>query len=143
MKEYLLEIERNFGSFEKKWRVEREDANGNLQKMGHEIFFDSYKGIVSLQAWRECLLKNTISSDSLSFFIEAQNDALVSHVLSQHGMWRSALQSLRSMIENVSFCLYYMDHRIELLLWNQGKCHHTISFFFKYLEGTITPAYSI
>jgi len=134
MKAYLLEIESNFVSFNKNWKVERESANRGLQKLGSGIYFESYKRIVSLQAWRECMLQNTISSDSLSFFVEAQNDALVSHVLSQHGMWRSALQSLRSMIENVSFCLYYMDHRIEFLLWNEGKYNRTISSFFKYLE---------
>ena len=134
MKAYLLEIENNFGNFAKKWRAERQYADGNLQKQGNKIYFESYKKIVSLQAWRECLLQNNISADSLSFFLESQNDALVSHVLAQHGMWRSALQSLRSMIENVAFCLYYMDHRVELLLWNQGKYNPTINSFFKYLE---------
>jgi len=134
MNEYLLEIESNYSKFAKKWMVERKSANEKLQKQHNKVYFESYKRIVSLQAWRECLLQNTISSDSLAFFVEAQNDALVSHVLAQHGMWRSALQSLRSMIENVGFCLYYMDHRVELLLWNQGKYNPTISFFFKYLE---------
>lgn len=134
MKAYLLEIENNFGNFAKKWRAERQNADGNLQKQGNKIYFESYKKIVSLQAWRECLLQSNISADSLSFFLEAQNDALVSHVLAQHGMWRSALQSLRSMIENVAFCLYYMDHKIELLLWNQGKYNPAISSFFKYFE---------
>lgn len=90
-----------------------------------ERYRESYKRLVSLQAWRT-FLETKVSSDSLAFFLEAQNDALVSHVLARLGSWRSALKSLRSCLENVLYCLYYMSHPIELELWHQGN--HRLAF---------------
>ena len=51
---------------------------------------------------------------------------LVSHVLARCGSWRSSLKSLRSAIENVCFCMYYMDHPVELQQWDKGN--HKPSF---------------
>ena len=62
------------------------------------------------------VLEPRMTADSLAFFLEAQNDALVSHVFGNLGSWRSALKALRSCIENVAFCLYYKDHPVELHL---------------------------
>lgn len=67
-----------------------------------------------------------MSSDSLAFFAEAQNDALVSHVFARMGAWRSALKSLRSCLENVCYSLYYKDHTVELRQWAQGD--HRLAF---------------
>jgi hypothetical protein len=119
------EIEVNFDNFSALWRQELDDALGSLARH-RSVYLDSYKRLASLNAWREMLLSNRISSGSLGFFLEAQNDALVSHVLARMGSWRAALKALRSSVENVLACLYYKDHPVELELWEAGK--HKIEF---------------
>jgi len=114
------EIEFNFGKFSGNWRAELDSVFHDLDK-NHARYLNSYRRLVSLQAWSEYFLENLLGQNSLSFFHEAQNDALVSHVFARLGAWRSALQSLRSCIENTLLCLYYMDHPIELRLWQDGK----------------------
>jgi hypothetical protein len=89
-------------------------------------FLASYRAVTTLQAWRSTLLEHVIPADALAFFLEAQNDALLSHVLARIGMWRSSLQALRSCIENVFMTVFYKDHPVELLLWNNGK--HKLGF---------------
>lgn len=59
-------------------------------------------------------------------FLEAQNDALVSLVLASVAMWRPALQTLRSCLENVLGACYYADHPVESKLWEMGQ--HRIGF---------------
>jgi hypothetical protein len=53
--------------------------------------------------------------------LEAHNDALVSHVNASVGAWRSALQALRSSIENTLCAIYYNEHPVELELWSKGQ----------------------
>ena len=135
MQDYLAEIKNNYSVFNRDWRSNQKRISTNLLKThGRTYYIESYKRIVSLQAWRTCFLEQQISAGSLDFFLEAQNDALVSHVLAQQGMWRSSLKSLRSVIENIAFCVYYMDHPVEQRLWNNGKDSPTISSFFEYLK---------
>lgn len=124
MKHLIAEIDSNFTRFTEKWKVERTAVTTELSQH-EERFRASYRRLVSLQAWRTAL-ENKISSDSLKFFLEAQNDALVSHVLASQGSWRTALKSLRSCIENVLFCLYYKDHPVEVELWQAGR--HRLGF---------------
>lgn len=124
MRQLKREIEENFNSFSKQWKSSLETTINSLEKENLK-FLESYIRLVSLQAWRQ-FLKSFISEDSLDFFLEAQNDALTSHVFSRVGSWRSSLKSLRSAIENVLFCLYYMDHPVELALWHMSK--HKLGF---------------
>ena len=70
----------------------------------------------------------------MSFFLEAQNDGLVSHVFARIGAWRSALKSLRSCLENVAFCLYFKDHAVELALWKLGKYKPGFASTVEYLK---------
>lgn len=135
MKDYQAEIKNNYVVFNRDWRKNQKRISANLSTAHDGKYIENYMRIVSLQAWRTCLLNQQISEESLGFFIEAQNDALVSHILAQQGIWRSALKSLRSVIENIAFCIYYMDHPVEQRLWNDRKYNPTISFFFKYLEN--------
>jgi hypothetical protein len=125
MKAFIRELEENFETFRTTWDAERQTAVTTLQRHRPE-FMESYFRIVSMQAWRADVLEQQISPGALSFFLEAQNDALVSHVLAQMGSWRQALQALRSAIENVLFCAYYMNHPVELALWSTGA--HKVSF---------------
>ena len=98
------------------------------------IYLTSYRRVASLQAWRGHL-ETRISEGSLAFFLEAQNDALTSHVFASLGSWRSALKALRSCIDNLLFCLYYKDHAVELRLWHEGKHKLTFAEHFTYLDN--------
>lgn len=134
MQSYIKEIEGNYKSFSKNWRGDSQRISKLLGQSDAQ-YLESYKSIVSLQAWRVCLLEAEISKGSLEFFLEAQNDALVSHILASQGIWRCALQSLRSLIENVGFCIYYMDHPVELALWIQGRHKPSFTFIIHYFQS--------
>ena len=120
MKDLKSEVRIRFEQFETAWQGELQAVAKELGK-AEDIYFQSYLQLVSLNAWRTELLANLISTDSTSFFLEAQNDGLVSHVFARIGAWRSALKSLRSCLENIAFCLYFKDHSVELTLWKIGK----------------------
>jgi hypothetical protein len=128
----LKEIEANFKAFDADWRSEMSKTATELAK-DNATYLRSYRRIVSLQAWR-AHLESRVSEGSLAFFLEAQNDALTSHVFAALGSWRSALKALRSCIENVCFCLYYKDHPVELTLWLAGEHKPTFNELFNYFE---------
>lgn len=135
MHNYVAEIENNFLIFNADWQNSQKRTLRDLTKPHNSTcYLESYKRIVSLQAWRTCFIEQHISEGGLGFFLEAQNDALMSHILAQQGIWRSSLKSLRSLIENIVFCVYYMDHPVEQRLWNDEKDSPTISSFFEYLK---------
>ncbi len=128
----LKETEANFNAFAVDWRKHMAEVSEEMTKQTAK-FLQSYRRIVSLQAWRG-FLEPRISEGSLSFFLESQNDALTSHVFANLGSWRSALKSLRSCIENVMFCLYYKDHPVEVTVWEAGQHKPPIAEFVSYLE---------
>lgn len=125
MRNLRLETEANFKKFDNLWQQELKSA-ASFYASQQDKFLASYRRVASLQAWRSSLLENCMDAESLRFFLEAQNDALCSHVFARMGTWRSALKSLRSMIENVLAALYYKDHPVELILWKSGD--HRMSF---------------
>jgi hypothetical protein len=114
------EIEANYRRFESDWTNSLANSISETEKL-EAIFLESYCRLTTLQAWRVGLLEATLPKESYRFFLEAQNDALISHIQARCGSWRSALKSLRSAIENVLLALYYMDHPVELLLWSSGR----------------------
>lgn len=126
MSQLEKEIEENFATFSKNYWQSAQDTVASLASRKAK-YLDSYKRIVTLQAWRSELLERRLSVESFAFFLEAQNDALTSHVLARFGSWRSSLKSLRSCIENALSCLYYMDHPVELELWDDGRNRLTFS----------------
>jgi hypothetical protein len=115
-----VEIQENFKQFSQTWIGELNTVSKKLEQQDKK-FLQSYARLVSLQAWRKHIIEPDCSAEALRFFLEAQNDALVSHVLARLGSWRSALQALRSCLENVVSCLFYKDHPIELEMWVQGR----------------------
>lgn len=133
MKDLRGEIDANFERFSAAWPNEL-TAVRTVLGQHLERYKVSYQKLVSLQAWRTTLLDTLMSKESLAFFLEAQNDALVSHVMAELGSWRVALQSLRSTIENVLSALYYMDHPVELQLWQLGQHKLGFSALADYLE---------
>ena len=125
MSSLLNEVDANYARFAQTWAAELPTVMADLAK--HDAkYLASYRRLVSLNSWRGDLLQHKISPGSLSFALECQNDALVSHVLARVGSWRVALQALRSAIDNLHYCLFYMDHPVELELWASGK--HRLAF---------------
>ncbi len=128
------ELEKNFDEFSTRFTSELELVSKKLAT-NRANFLDSYARIASLSAWRQYHLKSRISPAALDFFIEAQNDALTSHAFARLGCWRSACQALRGFIENTLFCLYYMDHPVELALWKTNSFRIGFNAIHKYLES--------
>lgn len=95
---------------------------------------EAYARLTCLQSIRVSLLEGNTSSGALGFFTEAQGDGLTSQVLITSGSSRSALKSLRSLIENVIRAVYYADHPVEYRLWEAGKHRPTFKSLFDYLE---------
>lgn len=134
MKSLLLsETEQNFKTFDSDWRAEVGRVSAELAK-DSPTYLESYRRLVSLQAWRS-FLDGRSSADSLAFFLEAQNDALTSHVFANLGSWRSALKALRACIDNTLYFLYYKDHPVELKLWHDGNHKLTFAEHFTYLDN--------
>lgn len=124
---YLLpEVDGNSEKFSKDFPAEIATAcTSGLENV--EGFRDSYRRVVSLQSWRVLFFEPSYPESAVkSMFLEAQNDALLSLVLAHMAMWRPALQSLRSCVENVLNTCYYVDHPIEFRRWESGN--HRIGF---------------
>ena len=145
MKNLISEIEKNYKYFIDDWQSELEGSTNTVIKKT-KTFQTSYKRLTTLQAWRAYVLEPNLSEDSFAFFLEAQNDALLSHVQASMGCWRIALNSLRSCIENSILTVYYMDHPIELALWSQGifriGFRETINYLKKHPLMSSLPANS-
>ena len=126
MKYLLPEVDGNSERFSKDFPAEI--AAACASGLGNtEGFRDSYRRVVSLQAWRVLFFEPRYPDTAVtSIFLEAQNDALLSVVLAHMAMGRPALQSLRSCVENVLSTCYYVDHPVEFRLWENGK--HRVGF---------------
>ncbi|MET4608524.1 hypothetical protein ABIB90_008030 [Bradyrhizobium sp. JR4.1] len=132
MSQLLNEIDANHAAFFKDWTAQ---ATQNWKHLhANPIYQDSYRRLSALQALKAYLVAPHYSKGSAAFFLEAHNDALVSHVNASVGAWRAALQALRSSIENVLCSIYYNDHPVELELWEAGKFIIGFTDLIKYLE---------
>ncbi len=134
MKNLNDELEANYVPFNSELKDMFNNAFDTLES-NNNFYIESYKRLSSFEAWKAYVLENKISSQSLSFYLEAQNDALLSYAFARIGSWRSALQCLRSVIENTLFFLYYKDHSVEYELWELGKHKLPISEYVKYISN--------
>jgi hypothetical protein len=125
------EIENNHKAFLADWTNQVQKNWGKLSDK--EQFILSYRRLSCLNALQHTVVLPSHSAASAAFFFEAQNDALVSHVNANVGSWRTALQSLRSCIENVLCSAYYREHPVELELWNAGEFRIGFQNLHKYL----------
>lgn len=125
MEQFKLEVKANFERSFIATKTSVEDALTKLETH-KEVYSESYSRLVSLNAWRSELFSNLFDADTAEFFQEAHNDALMSHALARQGAWRVALMSLRSLIENTLFGLYYCEHPVELQQWLIGE--HKLGF---------------
>jgi hypothetical protein len=126
------DITSNFAKFQKKWWDETlatHEANADSP-----LFQSAYKLLAAFNALRENIVAPSSADEPMAFFLEAQNDGLTSLILAELGMWRASLQSLRSFIESALNGLYFVDHRVELLRWNDGTFRTTFSELSKYFD---------
>lgn len=131
MNQLEQEIENNREAFFADWTRQ---AQKNWAKLGDKKqFIQSYRRLSCLNALQHTLIAPNFSTASAAFFLEAQNDALVSHVNANVGSWRTALQSLRSCIENVLCSIYYSQHPVEHELWARGEFRMSFQELHKYL----------
>jgi hypothetical protein len=130
----MSDFSENHISFE---RYQRDQADASYIFLGNHAneFLRSYKILASLQAWNSYIVEGALSTDAYTFFVEAQNDAISSHLLARQGMWRPALQSLRSCLENILVCHYYAEHPVELALWKIGEHRTGFAELRNYFEG--------
>lgn len=119
MSDIADELDANSEKFLQSWAKNIASNIGLLAK--NEKFRLSYRRIAAIQAIRVFLIGPLCPAGSASFFTEAQNDALTSHVLASCGAWRPSLKVLRSFIEDLFGCLYFADHPVELRLWESGE----------------------
>lgn len=113
------ELKANYGRFSTV--VVNDLAAISAVLLGEEaVLLKSYYQICAFRGFHEVALTNQ-SEESISFFIEAHNDLLTSHVLAASGMWRSAHIALRSFMESYLGHIYFQDHPIELELWADEK----------------------
>lgn len=125
------EVLENHARFELRWTSEMAECTVALG--GQDAFKRVYSRLVSFQAWRSELLQDVMSAEALQFAVEGQNDLLVSYLLARGGQWRSALQSLRAALENYMNSFYFMDHPVEMQLWNVGTFRTQFSQLVKYM----------
>ncbi len=128
------EIKHNYTVFSGDWRAAL-SATLAASTGGSLRFEQSYIRLTALQTWRVNIVDRQMSAGSAGFFIEAQNDALISHVQASIGSWRVALKSLRSCIENILLSLYYKDHHVELKLWEMDKFRLPFNESMKYFRA--------
>src|SRR5476649_2919126 len=126
------EIDANRAAFFKSWTAEAPKNWAALES--NNAFPESYRRLTALQALKTSIISRSYSKESAAFFSEAHNDALVSHVSASTGSWRSALQALRSCIENVLCTIYYNEHPVEYELWEMGEFIISFSEMIKYVE---------
>lgn len=125
------ELEINHKAFFADWTGQAAKNWGALSSKAQ--FSKSYRRLCCLNALQQAVVLPKFSSGSAAFFLEAQNDALVSHVNANAGSWRTALQALRSCLENVLCSIYYSQHPVELDLWARGKFRISYSELHKYM----------
>jgi hypothetical protein len=129
------EIAKNASDFRRDLPTSLASNIAEILKKNSAKIDESYARLTCLQAIRIHLLNGTASDGAIGFFYEAQGDGLTSQVLALSGSSRSALKSLRSLIENIVRSVYYADHAIEYRLWEDGKHRPTFKSFFDYLES--------
>lgn len=133
MKTLKAELSNNFDTFHSSLPIKIEKTFDEL--LAHkEKYSESYIRISTLQAWKSELFTELSLGDELQFFHEAHNDAIMSHSLAMQGAWRVALMCQRSLLENIVYFLYYVDHPVELLLWKEGSHRLGFSETIKYLS---------
>lgn len=124
------EIDANAAAFASQWPKKIADNLKQLQPDGK--LTESYRRIAAIQALKSGIIEPKYSGPAVSFYAEAQNDLLTSHVLASFGAWRSALQALRSSIENVLNAFYYNDHPVEVRLWQSTDFKMSVAGLFSY-----------
>lgn len=113
------EIRQNYHAFSKKTSTSISKNISDFEGAGKLV--ESYARIASINAFKLDIVEPHFPSGAADFFFEAHNDALISHVNASYGSWRSALQALRSFMENTMMAIFYLDHPVEFIKWSEGN----------------------
>lgn len=114
-------------NYERFFGVWSKDADTNFAwGRSKPKLIQSYQRLAAIRALRLNVVEKSVSNKAASFFLEANNDLVTSHVCAHLAAWRAALKFLRSAIENTLYCFYYDAHPIEHRLWEKGK--HKLGF---------------
>lgn len=113
------EINDNYLAFSKK--VSSSIVSNIAEFEGNEKLVESYARIAAINALKVDIVEPHFPKGAANFFFEAHNDSLISHVNASYGSWRSALQALRSFMENTMAAIYYLDHPVEFVKWSAGN----------------------
>lgn len=87
---------------------------------GNDKLQASYCRLAGFNSIKRDIVDYQLKEGPKRFFYEAHNDLLLSHVNANLGSWRTALQSLRSFIENSLSAFYFADHSVEMRRWEAG-----------------------
>jgi hypothetical protein len=128
------EISINASEFTRGVLKEMRSTSRSVKTLDPSFNDECYRRLVAINSWRLDVFSTSLGEDVLSFFLESQNDALLSLVSASVGAWRPALQSLRACMENALFFLYFADHPVELRLWELGQYKIGVSEIIAYLE---------
>lgn len=113
------EINENYLAFSTK--VSNSIAGNISHFKGDRKLVESYARIAAINALKVDIVEPHFPSGAAHFFFEAHNDSLISHVNASYGSWRSALQALRSCMENTMATIFYLDHPVEYVKWSAGN----------------------
>lgn len=113
------EINDNYLAFSRK--VSDSIVKNIADFQGNEKLVESYARIAAINALKVDIVEAHFPKGAAHFFFEAHNDCLISHVNASYGSWRSALQALRSFMENTMAAIYYLDHPVEFVKWSAGN----------------------
>lgn len=126
------ELLANFQAFEGRWKNQSQIVEAQFAT--DPAFNLAFARLVSMQAWRSELFDAELCDGSAQFALEGQNDLLTAYILARTGQWRPSLQAQRSAIEAYLNALYFMDHPVELALWEAGRLKTHFSDQIKYLS---------
>ena len=127
------ELTQSFRSYKEQLKSKIDDSFINAENFEEYLFYN-YLRQTSLEVWRSYILDTELDQGSHSFFVEAQNDCLLSHFFAWIGSWRPSLIGLRSAMENIFHSLYFKDHQVELKKWESGSFKISMNELINYIK---------
>jgi hypothetical protein len=99
--------------------TDAEQASASASIRANARITAHYAHATAFESWRRNILDPELGV-GLPFWIEAQNDFLLSLIHGGKGVWRSALQALRSFVENAVSSVYFSEHPVEARRFTAG-----------------------
>ena len=110
-----IELKNNFEKFTDSWTGILDKNIKALRK--DPQFAESFARVAAFNSLRVDVIEPKMSKEAYLFVKEAHHDLLIAHTNAMFGSKRSALQSLRSFLENTMMGLFFQTHPIEQQKW--------------------------